>query len=120
MRGRPYAGQSDTNDFHGLTLDEMTNAMHEYTLLGECFETLTDEEMFGRVWMTENPHILVEDHADNLRRAQRELAGAVALGRSQGKNCPAVLTTSSQIGSRAASKGPRWIPAFGSCSTATP
>lgn len=60
--------------------------MHEYTLLGECFETLTDEEMFGRGWMTENPQILVEDHADNLRRTLRELAAPVALARSQGKN----------------------------------
>ncbi|MDJ0318573.1 hypothetical protein [Arthrobacter antibioticus] len=37
MRDKPYAGPSDTNDFDGLSPDEMAKAMYEYQLLGECF-----------------------------------------------------------------------------------
>ena len=86
MRGTPYAGPSDTNDFDNLSPDQMAKAMHEYQLLGECFETVTDEDMMGRGWAIEDPLILVEGHADNLRRAQRELAAAVALARARGTN----------------------------------
>lgn len=90
MRGKPYAGPSGTNDFDDLSPDEMAKAVHEYRLLGECFETLTDEEMMGRGWAIDSPLILVEGHADNLRRAQRELAAAVDLARSQGKSWSAI------------------------------
>ena len=90
MRDNPYAGPSDTNDFDGLSPDEMAKAMHEYRLLGECFETLTDDEMMGRGWLIENPLMLVEGHADNLRRAQRELTAAVALARNQGTSWTAL------------------------------
>ncbi|MHA7306609.1 hypothetical protein ACX80E_15435 [Arthrobacter sp. TMN-49] len=90
MRGKPYAGPSDTNDFDGLSPDQMAKAMHEYQLLGECFETVTDEDMMGRGWAIEDPLILVEGHADNLRRAQRELAAAVALALARGTSWTAI------------------------------
>lgn len=90
MRGTPYAGPSDTNDFDGLSPDEMAKAMHRYQLLGECFETVTDEDMMGRGWAIDSPLILVEGHADNLRRAQRELAAAVALALNQGESWGAI------------------------------
>ncbi|SEF12674.1 hypothetical protein SAMN04489740_4273 [Arthrobacter alpinus] len=90
MRDIPYAGPSDTNDFDRLSPDEMAKAMYEYQLLGECFETVTDEDMMGRGWAIDNPLILVEGHADNLRRAQRELAAAVALARNQGEPWAAI------------------------------
>lgn len=90
MRGKPYAGPSDTNDFDGLSPDQMAKAMHEYQLLGECFETVTDEDMMGRGWAIEDPLILVEGHADNLRRAQRELAAAVALARARATSWTAI------------------------------
>jgi len=86
MRDKPYAGPSETNDFDNLSPDQMAKAMHEYQLLGECFETVTDEDMMGRGWAIDSPLILVEGHADNLRRAQRELAAAVALARARGNN----------------------------------
>ena len=90
MRSKPYAGPSDTNDFDGLTPDQMAKALHEYQLLGECFETVTDQDMMGRGWAIDSPLILVEGHADNLRRAQRELAAAVALARNKGENWTAI------------------------------
>ena len=90
MREKPYAGPSGTNEFDGLSPDEMAKTLHEYHLLGECFETLTDEQMMGRRWMIESPLILVEGHADNLRRAERELAAAVALARNKGENWAAI------------------------------
>lgn len=90
MREKPYAGPSDTNDFDNLSPDQMAKAMHEYQLLGECFETSTDEDMMGRGWAIDSPLILVEGHADNLRRAQRELAAAVTLARARGNNWTAI------------------------------
>lgn len=86
MRDTPYAGPSDTDDFDGLSPDEMAKVMYEYKLLGECFETSNDDQMLGRVWLIENTSILLEGHADKLRRAQRELAAAVALARSRGQS----------------------------------
>lgn len=84
MRDKPYAGPSNTNDFDGLSPDEMAKAMHEYQLLGECFELVTDDDMMGRGWAIDDPLILIEGHGDNLRRAQRELTAAVTLARSRG------------------------------------
>lgn len=82
MRDKPYAGPNDTNDFNNPSPDAMAKAMHEYQLLGECIETLTDDDMMGRGRAIDSPLILVEGHADNLRRAQRELSAAVALDMS--------------------------------------
>ena len=84
MRDKPYAGPSDTNDFDGLSPDEMAKTMHEYQLLGECFEIVSDEDMMGRGWAIGDPLILVEGHSNNLRRAERELTAAVKLARYQG------------------------------------
>ncbi|WP_343320529.1 hypothetical protein AAFM46_16740 (plasmid) [Arthrobacter sp. TMP15] len=90
MRDKPYAGPSGTNEFNELSPDEMAKAMYEYQLLGECFETSSDEEMMGRGWVLENPLILIEGHGDNVRRAKRELTAAVALARHQGVSWTAI------------------------------
>lgn len=62
MHGKSYAGPSDTNDFDGLRPDEMAKAMHEYQLLGECFEAVTDEDTMGKGWVIDSQLILVEGY----------------------------------------------------------
>ncbi|SEF13168.1 hypothetical protein SAMN04489740_4340 [Arthrobacter alpinus] len=84
MREEPEAEPRTTSDFDNQDPDEMLKELHEYQLLGKCFETLNYYEMMGRGWLIEHPLTLVEGHSEKLRRAQRELDASVALARSQG------------------------------------
>lgn len=77
----PYSGPSDTDEFDGLEADEMAAAMHSYRLLGDCFEDSTDDEMFGRGFLLEDPLTLVRQRGEDHAKAQRQLAAAVRLAR---------------------------------------
>lgn len=84
MRDKPYAGPSDTNDFDGLDPDAAGKLMHQYRLLGDCFELSDDDDMMGRGFLIEDWESLLESKQTNLARAQRELAAAVKLARHEG------------------------------------
>lgn len=84
MRDKPYAGPSDTNDFDGLDPDAAGKLMHQYRLLGDCFELSDDDDMMGRGWLIDGWRDLVEGKQSDLARAQRELAAAVKLARHEG------------------------------------
>lgn len=84
MRDAPYAGPSDTNDFDDLTPDDAAKLLHQYRLLGDCFERSTDDEMMGRGWLIDDWWALVENKQDPLMRAERELTAAVKLARNEG------------------------------------
>ena len=64
--------------------------MRKFQLLRDCFETLSGDELRDMDWLIPLPPLLVKGHADNLRRAQRELAAAVALAHSRGKSWEAI------------------------------
>ncbi|WP_432246284.1 hypothetical protein ACRB8A_20100 (plasmid) [Arthrobacter sp. G.S.26] len=85
-REAPYSGPSGTNDFDGLTADEMAASLHGYRLLGECFEDSTDEEMMGRGFLLDDPLLLVRQRVEDQARVQRELAAAVRLARYKDMN----------------------------------
>ena len=84
MREHPYAGPSDTNDFDDLGPDEASRMLRAYKLLGDAFEDASDEELFGRGWLLEDPLELVRDRAARLRQAVRELNAAVELAKHMG------------------------------------
>jgi hypothetical protein len=84
MRNKPYAGPSDTNDFDNLAPNEVAKMLHQYRLLGDCFEQYDDDEMSGRGWLIDGWRDLVEGKREDLERAQRELAAAVKLARNEG------------------------------------
>lgn len=84
MRDKPYAGPSDTNDFDGLDPDAAGKLMHQYRLLGDCFELSDDDDMIGRGFLIEDWESLLESKQTNLARAQRELAAAVKLACHEG------------------------------------
>lgn len=84
MRDKPYAGPSDTNDFDGLDPDAAGKLMHQYRLLGDCFEQYDDHEMMGRGWLIDGWRDLVEGKQSDFARAQRELTAAVKLARHEG------------------------------------
>lgn len=85
-RKPPYAGPSDTNDFDGLTPDQMAEAMHAYRLLGDCFEDSTDEEMMGRGFLIEEPLELIKEKFEQEKKARRELLAAVRLAHYKGND----------------------------------
>lgn len=84
MRPHPYTGPSDTNDFDGLTADEMSELVASYKLLGECFEDTPSEDMLGRGFLMDVPLELVRDKFDKAAQARRELLAAVKLARFKG------------------------------------
>lgn len=84
MRDKPYAGPSDTNDFDGLDPDAAGKLMHQYRLLGDCFELSDDDDMMGRGWLIDGWRDLIEGKQSDLARAQRELAAAVKFARHEG------------------------------------
>lgn len=85
-RKPPYAGPSDTNDFDGLSPDQMARALHEYRLLGDCFEDATDEEMMGRGFLIEEPLDLIAAKFKQEKKARRELLAAIQLAHYKGND----------------------------------
>ncbi len=84
MRPYPYTGPEDTNDFDGLTADEMSELVASYKLLGECFEDASAEDMLGRGFLMDVPLELVRAKSDKAAQARRELLAAVRLARLKG------------------------------------
>lgn len=85
-RKPPYAGPSDTNDFDNLSPDRMAQALHEYRLLGDCFEDAADEEMMGRGFLIEEPLDLIAAKFEQEKRARRELLAAIRLAHYKGND----------------------------------
>lgn len=92
-RKPPYAGPSETNDFDGLSPDQMAQALHEYGLLGDCFEDATDEEMMGRGFLIEEPLDLITAKFEQEKKARRELLAAIRLAHYKGKDWRAISAT---------------------------
>ncbi|MHA7295231.1 hypothetical protein [Arthrobacter sp. HLT1-21] len=84
MRNPPYTGPSDTNDFDDMDPDQAQELLRSYRMLGDCFEDEPAEDLFGRGWLMESPVDLLESKGIACRRAERELAAAVALARYKG------------------------------------
>lgn len=84
MRDQPYAGPSDTNDFDDLTPDEAAKLLHQYRLLGDCFEQSDDDDMMGRGWLVDGWRELVGGKQEELMRVERELDAAIKLARHEG------------------------------------
>lgn len=84
-RPHPYTGPSNTNDFDGLTPDEGAALAGAYRHLGDAYETLSDDELFGYGFHLDDPLALLEHKAEEAERARRELVAAVRLARFQGK-----------------------------------
>lgn len=85
-RSHPYTGPTDTNDFDNLTVEEMSELVSSYKLLGEAFEDRDDDEMFGLGFHMEDPLTLIRYKAERAARARRELVAAIKLARYKGQD----------------------------------
>lgn len=71
-------------DFDDLDPEQANELLNSYRLLGDCFETETDEDMMGRGWLIESWGKLLRGHQEKAQQAKRELAAAVRLARNEG------------------------------------